>query len=222
MHKLYRNSDVKSIYIFYLSAEEQKMKNEIMELKKILEKANNMLSEIVKEGAQHLKRGDIIEIGGYDWIVLKVEGGKLHCLLKGILKDRIFDPSNNDYRTSSIRAYLNNEFLMNLVKNIGEGYLNPISTDQLSLDGQKEYGVLESEDQVGLLTVDMYRENRDILLNIDEWWWTATPWSTPCNDYKTAVCCISSDGIIDFGDCFCNHAARPFCIFNTTIFVHNQ
>ena len=194
------------------------MKKEILELKGILNKANTMLDELVKEEAKNLERGNIITVAGYEWIILKVEDGKAHCLLKDLLPDMQFDTNSNDYRKSSLRSYLNGEFLKKLIKASKEGYLETISTDLLSLDGQKEFGVLESGDKVGLLTVDMYRENRDIIPNADEWWWLATPWSTPCNGYEKLVCCVSSGGGVNYYFCYLNFAVRPFCIFNTLIF----
>lgn len=165
---------------------------------------------------QKVSRGNIVKIAGDEWKIIKVEDNKVYCLHKEFLEERTFDAKDNDWKESDLRKYLNIEYYENLVTSIGKENILPITTDLISLDGQKEYG--HSEDYVSLLTVDLYRENRDILPNTNEWWWLATPWSTKSNDIKTLICVVSPLGNVYDGSCYGDNAVRPFCIFNSSIF----
>jgi len=178
------------------------------ELKELMNKSIDSLYESLGFKDQ-VKRGDTVSIAGYEWIVLKIEESKVFCVMKDFKDKRKFDAKSNDYKTSSIREYLSEELQENLY---------PITTNLLSLDGQKEYGIL-TEDKIALLTLDDYRENRDILPNTDKYWWLATPWSTKCNKDERWVCCVAPNGNVN-GDC-CDIdgvSVRPFCIFDSSIF----
>lgn len=192
------------------------LQQRVSKIEKALDGVKEMLSEIKQEVKKPIERGDIVKAAGKEWLVLEIEDNKVHCLLKNFDKTMRFDSDSNKYAFSEIRKYLTNDFY-NVIKKVGEDNIYPITTDLLSLDGQKEYGFLHG-DKVSLITVDQYRKNRDILPNMDKWWWLATPWSTECNDYTTTVCCVSDNG--NFVHCNCNggNAVRPFCIFDSSIF----
>lgn len=186
-------------------------------MRKVEKLALDLLEEIRKEKKQQrIERGKVIEVAGHEWIVLKVDSDKVYCLHRELMNDMQFDENTSDWRKSDLREYLNGTFYENIKDKIGEENIIPISTDLLSLDGQKEYGICE--DKISLLTVDMYRENRDILPNENKWWWLATPWSTPCNDYETLVCVVSPGGYVYFSVCNLVIAVRPFIIFDSSIF----
>lgn len=185
-------------------------------MRKIEKLALDLLKEIRKEKQQRIERGEIVEVAGHEWIILKVDENKVHCLHKEFLDNKQFDKNSSDWGKSSLRKYLNETFYGNIANEVGKENILPITTDLLSLDGQKEYGTCE--DRVSLLTVDMYRESRDILPNTDEWWWLGTPWSTPCNGYETLVCAVSPRGYINVNNCYDDGAVRPFIIFDSSIF----
>jgi hypothetical protein len=187
--------------------------------KRIEELAKELLSEIENESKkkpQEIARGNIVEIAGDEWIILKVDGDKVCCLHKEILDERIFDSNTNNWTDSSIKKFLNSEFYNRVSSEVGSDNILPINTNLISLDGQKEYG--ESNDYVSLLTVDLYRENRDIIPNTGEWWWLATPWSTKNNGYERTTCVVSPRGLIDYVNCYRIIGVRPFCIFYSSIF----
>ncbi len=183
-----------------------------------IEKLATELLEAIKEEKknQKIERGAVVEVAGHEWIVLKVEDGKVHCVLKELLESRRFDEDENDFSSSDLRNWLNDDFFDGIASLVDASKLHIITTDLLSLDGQTEYG--SCVDKVSLLTVDMYRENRDILPNEDKWWWLATPFSTKCNDFDTSVCCVSPSGCVNSLSCCNVIAVRPFCIFDSSIF----
>ena len=194
------------------------MNTKMMELGNVLARANEIFEEMKNSPAgQEVKRGNIVTVAGIEWLILKVEGRRVLCVTKDFdsLSTK-FDSDTNEWESSELRRDLNTRFYKKIADEVGDKNILLITTDMLSLDGQKEYG--ECEDRVSLLTVDLYRENRDILPNTDKWWWLATPWSTSCNDYDTSVCVVSPRGHFGYDYCLCDLAVRPFCIFESSIF----
>jgi hypothetical protein len=193
------------------------MNQKIVELGNVLAKATELFEEIKNStDKQDAQRGNTVTVAGKEWLVLKVEDNKVYCLLKELLDSKKFDSDSSDWKESSLRDYLNDKFYEELAEKIAAENILDIPVNLLSLDGQTEYG--SCTDKVSLLTVDMYRENRDILPNMDKWWWLVTPFSTPCNDYETYVCVVSPGGFIDYFSCGSYYAVRPFCIFDSSIF----
>lgn len=132
-----------------------------------------------------------------------------------------FDSESNNWVNSDLRDYLVTEFLDKLKEEIGEDNILQRERDLLSLDGQTEYG--KAYEKVSLLTVDEYRKYRSLIPNTeDDWWWLITPWSTPCNDYKTGVATVSPSGLINIYDCDGDYGVRPFCIFSSSIFESEE
>lgn len=184
------------------------LKSEISVLKKAL-KANKIPSG--------LKVGDTFELVGLTWTILDITEDGYKCIAERFEDGMVFDDDSNDWRTSSLRTYLNNAFYDRIANEIGEDNIIPFQRDLLSLDGQKEYA--DCKDKVSLLTVDEYRKYRKILPNTDEWWWLITPWSTPCNEYKKSGTVVSPSGIIRNCNCYdYDLGVRPVCIFSSLIF----
>ena len=166
--------------------------------------------------------GDTFELAGIAWKVLDITDNGYMCLADRLEDVMVFDTNINKWQESSLRNYLNTEFLKLLSDEIGEDNIIQFERDLLSLDGQTEYGTCE--DKVSLLTVDEYRKYRNLIPNTDDyWWWLITPWSTPCNDYKAGVSVVSSSG--NFGSryyCYDRNGVRPFCIFSSSIFESEE
>lgn len=160
--------------------------------------------------------GDTFELLGLTWKILDITDEGYICLAERLEDGMVFDSNSNDWRNSSLRKYLNEEFYKELSEAIGEDNIIPFERNLLSLDGQIEYG--SCEDKISLLTVDEYRKYRLLIPNANYWWWTITPWSTPCNDYKTTVAVVSLSGSVNCDSCYGNFGVRPFCIFSSAIF----
>lgn len=160
--------------------------------------------------------GDTFEVADTKWKILDITSAGYICLADNI-EDMEFDSNSNNWENSSLRDYLNGEFLEKIAAEIGLENIVPFERDFLSLDGQTEYG--KCEDKVSLLTVDEYRKYRSLIPNTEDyWWWLVSPWSTPCNDYKRTVTVVSSAG--NFSNCNCvnDYGVRPVCIFSSSIF----
>lgn len=168
---------------------------------------------------KELKIGDEFELADVNWKILDITDAGYMCIGDS-LGDKIFDNNSNNWNKSSLRAYLNGEFYEKISKEIGKGNIVSFKRDLLSLDGQTEYG--ENDDAVSLLTVDEYRKYRKLIPNTDDWWWLITPWSTPCNNYESAVAVVSPSGCIGNSHCGNCNGVRPFCIFSSSIFESEE
>lgn len=85
----------------------------------------------------------------------------------------------NDFRDSSVRAYLEGTYTEELVRSgakLDEDIL-PMALDLKCTLGQREYGVAKV--YAGLLTLEQYGKYYDIIPKIDTAYWLATPWKTP-------------------------------------------
>lgn len=167
--------------------------------------------------------------GGVEWVVLE------HNLLKkavlvltaDVLKTESgetrympFDEENkNDFATSSIRAFLNGDFLEELAAAGAdkEAFL-PLALDLTSDDGLKDYGIDKAT--IGIYTDQIYRQFRNIIPPASDWHWTATPFSTARNGYEHLVRYVNSSGALF------NYIAyrglggvRPLCVLKSDILV---
>lgn len=183
----------------------------------MLEKRIDKLeSENMKERLIGLKVGDYFEVAGTKWRILDIKPCGYVCLSDALEERKIFDSETNNWKLSSLREYLNNDFYKKIADEIMEKNILPFGRDLLSLDGQTEYG--NCTDYVSLLSIDDYRLYRKLIPNNEQWWWLLTPWSTPCNGYETQVSVVSPSGIIVSSDCYINRGVRPLCIFSPNLF----
>lgn len=145
--------------------------------------------------------------GGMEWVVLE------HSLLKkavlvlaaDVLKTESgetryipFDEENkNDFAASSVRAFLNGDFLEELAAAGAdkEAFL-PLALDLTSDDGLKDYGI--DKVTIGIYTDQIYREFRNIIPPASDWHWTATPFSTARNGYEHLVRYVNSSGALSY------------------------
>lgn len=91
----------------------------------------------------------------------------------------------NDFRDSSVRAYLEGRYTEGLVSagaKLDEDIL-PMELDLKCTLGQHEYGV--SRVHAGLLTLEQYGKYYDIIPKIDTPYWLVTPWKTPSRSPNT-------------------------------------
>lgn len=183
----------------------------------MLEKRIDKLeSENMKERLTGLKVGDYFEVAGTKWRILDIKHCGYVCLSDALDERKIFDSETNNWESSSLREYLNNDFYKKIVDEIGKENIRLFGRDLLSLDGQDEYG--DCTDYVSLLSVDEYRQYRKLIPNNEQWWWLLTPWSTPCNGYETQVSVVSPSGVICNVICGGINGVRPLCIFSSNLF----
>lgn len=152
--------------------------------------------------------------GGIEFVALGMEqGGVLAVAAKRLEDEMAYDEDgSNDWRKSSLRKYLNEEF----VKNFDKGDLLPFVSDLTSDDGMTDYGT--SEDFVALLSDNLYRKYRKFMPQYDTWVWTITPWSC-LPGYANYERSVTTSGALNVT--YANHGGvgvAPACIFNPEIF----
>lgn len=163
-----------------------------------------------------LKAGETFRVNDIEYIVLEqLDENQTVVIRKKLLEDeRKFDFDNNDWRTSSIREFLNEEYLEEIEEVFGKERIVEHTVDLLSLDGLDDYGT--SDDKVSLLTIDQYRKYRKVLGgNLEDWWWLITPNSTPSGESAHFVQCVGSDGDVGYDGCGCGLGVRPFFVLQS-------
>lgn len=91
----------------------------------------------------------------------------------------------NDFRDSSVRAYLEDTYAEELIAagaKLGEDVLQ-MEIDLKCTLGQREYK--SARVFAGLLTLEQYGKYYDIIPKIDTPYWLATPWKTPSRSPNT-------------------------------------
>ena len=102
---------------------------------------------------------------------------------------------------------------------VGEDNIVEHDVDLTSVDMQNEFGTCRCK--VRPITFDEARKYNDLLVNkeLNDWWWTCTPWSTEERGWKYSIAVVSSSGYFCISHCNDNCGVRPFCILKSNIFV---
>ena len=135
--------------------------------------------------------------GGLNWLVLSETDKSVLLLAEHSIGEMPFNENNNnDWKNSSLRKYLNDDFLKQLEQNRADlSKIIPMQRDLTADDGLTDYG--SCEDRVTLLTTDEYRTHRYSIKNLDNWWWLATAYSTSSNGYSSSVRGVYTDGTLN-------------------------
>lgn len=172
------------------------------------------VSEYMKE---YMEKRNVVSICGYGWTAIKEDENGTYYLMDGTIEKSEFGKTNN-YADSYIRKNLNESGLAKELKERFGDNLVPIETDLLSLDGLDDYGKV-SGDILAIPTIDLYRECRKKITNLNTWWWLATPDSTPTGCGSDGVQFVGSDGGVGCSWYGRSRAVRPFFILKSSIFV---
>lgn len=173
-----------------------------------------------------LDAGSRFTYGGLEWVVLAHNPQKKAVLVlaadvlkteSGETRYMPFDEENkNDFAASSVRAFLNGDFLEELAAAGAdkEAFL-PLALDLTSDDGLKDYGI--DRVTIGIYTDQIYREFRNIIPPASDWHWTATPNSG--NSYRVRY--VNSSGALNnyFDAYYGNGGVRPLCVLKSDILV---
>lgn len=170
-----------------------------------------------------LAPGDVFEIGKNDFIVLEQIGAETKIISKDFMaEDIVYDEDSRDYNESNLKKVIENEIQPIIESEVGENNLVEHTVELTSVDMQHEFD--DCKCKVRPITFDETRKYNNLLPNkeLDDWWWTCTPWSTAERGCKYSIAVVSSAG--NFGNCNCcgNIGVRPVCILKSNIFVSKK
>lgn len=165
--------------------------------------------------------GAVFKIGKHDFIVLEQMEGRTAVISKGFMaEDVVFDDDTRDYNKSNIKAVIESEIMPVIEDAVGAENLIEHEVDLTSVDMQNEFESCRCK--VRPITFDEVRKYNNLLVNEDlnDWWWTLTPWSTEERGWKWHIAVVSPVGYVDWDDCNDDfYGVRPFCILKSDIFV---
>lgn len=174
---------------------------------------------IGKVRLKDVQPGSLVTIGETEFVVLEQIDGEATAVITRdlVCEDETFG-SDNNFDGSDIDGICR-EFGEELEREIGEGNILTHDVDLTSDDGLKDYGTVGRK--VSLLTCYRYRRYVEILdkYKPSKWWWLATPLSTKAHGITYGVKCVAPSGYLFNYDYYYRYGVRPFCIFNSDIFV---
>ena len=189
------------------------MAREIVKLLEEAEKAN-------KVQLSGLKPGEVFKIGENDFIVLEQKNGAAKVISKGFMaEDIVYDEDTRDYSKSNLKKVIESDIQPIIEAELGADNLVEHIVDLTSVDMQHEFEPCTCK--VRPIAFDETRQYNDLLVNneLDDWWWTCTPWSTTERGLRYAIAVVSSSGNICNINCYDYYGVRPVCILKSNIFV---
>lgn len=170
----------------------------------------------MEENKHGFKLKQEFTMGGIAWTVIQTGADWVKCIASDCVEERAFDEGNkNDFAASSLRAYLNGEFLRRLIKaGVPEKMFKYFNVDLTADDGLKNY--CGAYVRIGLITCEEYRILRGNISALPDRWWTATP-DSPINSLVRSVL---SDGSLGYGYTYNGSGGvRPLCNLKSEILV---
>ena len=167
-----------------------------------------------------LNPGEVFKIGEHDFVVLKQQQDQTMVISKKLVATRKqFDEDTKDYNKSSIKKFIETNIQPMIEAEVGAENIVEHEVDLISVDMQQEFNPCKCK--VRPITFDEAREFNALLVNkeLDDYWWTCTPWSTKKRGWKYSMAVVSPSGY--FHSCSCHYyfGVRPFCILKSNIFV---
>lgn len=197
-------------------------------MSKALDMARELVKKLEEEEKQSkvqlstLNPGDVFKIGEHDFIVLMQCREETAVISKGFMAENVkFDEDSRNYKESNLKKVIENQIQPVIEKEVGSKNLIEHEVDLTSVDMQDEFGGFKCK--VRPITFDEARLYNNLLVNknLNDWWWTCTPWSTEDRGWKYSITVVAPTGDFNNGSYGCNDGSgvRPFCILKSNIFV---
>lgn len=198
-------------------------------MSKALEVARELVRQLEEEKRKNkvelstLAPGDVFEIGKNDFIVLEQIGAEAKIISKNFMaEDIVYDEDSRDYNESNLKKVIEDKIQPIIESEVGENNLVEHTVELTSVDMQHEFD--DCKCKVRPITFDEARKYNNLLPNkeLDDWWWTCTPWSTAEREWNYSMAVVSSAGYINFSSCNIYVGVRPVCILKSNIFVSKK
>lgn len=181
------------------------------------------LADLLDEGMVELSTlnpGEKFMIGNERFIVLEHTFDGTRVIAENFAYSEMAFGENSDWKESDIRRVLHDEYLQKIAYFVGEDNIIPMIRDLTSLDGLDDYN--SCTDKISMLTAAEYAKYHKILglkSNYPDWWWTITAATTPSNGYPRCVCCVDSNGVLNWFGSGCTNGVRPFLTLASSVLV---
>ena len=174
-------------------------------------------SNVVELGT--LDAGEVFKIAEHEFIVLEQQDGQTAVISKAFMAENIVFGESKDYKTSNLKRLIEEDILPVIENTVGAENIVEHEVDLTSIDMQNEYGSCRCK--VRPITFDEARKYNELLVNkeLDDCWWTCTPWSTEERGWKWSISVVSPSGDVYDGSYVSDYGVRPFCILKSNIFV---
>lgn len=198
-------------------------------MNKALEVARELVRQLEKAERKNkvelstLAPGDVFEIGKNDFIVLEQMSFETKVISKDFMAENIvYDEDSRDYNESNLKKVIEDKIQPIIESEVGENNLVEHTVELTSVDMQHEFD--DCKCKVRPITFDEARKYNNLLPNkeLDDWWWTCTPWSTKERGWSYSMAVVSSAGNICHGNCNYYSGVRPVCILKSNIFVSKK
>lgn len=195
-------------------------------MSKALDMARELVKKLEEEEKQSkvqlstLNPGDVFKIGEHDFIVLEQCEERTAVISKGFMAENVkFDKDSRNYKESNLKKVIENLIQPVIEVEVGSKNLIEHEVDLTSVDMQDEFAGFKCK--VRPITFDEARLYNNLLVNknLNDWWWTCTPWSTEDRGWKYSSTVVAPTGVIGRNDCSNCSGVRPFCILKSNIFV---
>lgn len=196
-----------------------------MNNKEILQKAKELVELLEKQERtgnvelSMLKRGDVFQTTGKrKYKVLEQYGDTTKIISLDLVKKKVEFGKSTDYKKSNVKKLCDTEILKDFEEEFEAENIETHTADIITADGQK-LGTVDCK--IRPITFDEAREYTDITPNNDlnDWYWTLSPWSTKERGWEKAYTVVSPSGCIDYGYYVNALGVRPVCILKSNIFV---
>ena len=139
---------------------------------------------------------------------------------KGFMaEDVVFDEDTRDYNKSNLKKVIEEKIQPIIESEVGAENLIEYDNSLLSVDNQKEFEPCRAKVMPPNFGVVRRFNNLIVNKDLDDWWWTCTPWSTEDRGLKYSIAVVSPSGFIYGNGCSYDGGVRPVCILKSNIFV---
>lgn len=196
-----------------------------MNNKEILKKAKELVELLEKQEEADkvelstLKRGEVFQTTGKrKYKVLEQYRDTTKIISLDLVKENVEFGDTSDYKTSKVKKLCDTEILKDFEGEFGAENIETHTADIITADGQK-LGTVDCK--IRPITFDEARGYTDITPNNDlnDWYWTLSPWSTKERGWKKANTVVSPSGGIGGFYYVSVSGVRPVCILKSNIFV---
>lgn len=195
-------------------------------MSKALDMARELVRQLEKEekGSRvqlsELDPGDVFKIGDHDFIVLRHYTNATKVISKNFMAENVvFDENTPDYNNSNLKKIIETEIQPVIENAVGKDNIIKEDIAVKTVDNQDRFDLIESK--VRVATFEETRKYNDFIVNkdLEDWWWTCTPWSTDDRYWKYQIAVVAPAGDILGDNCFSYNGVRPVCVLKSNIFV---